>query len=631
MVCVLGPVGGGFDLVEGLGCAVYAALDVYDVTDYVYDGCEAEKHRILSRDLKQMIEFLLSAVSPTMDKRKRYAVEKIIGIGKSQFGDTWYLVKWEDYRKTTWVYDGDCDGCPNRIREFLEGFKGKPVPLRLTKPFSVEQRQIVEERRRREMGLGKQGLEEDTPEVADRGDERQRNRSPNPANVNEFTEDEPECDGSLVVLDWYNSDLNLTINKTDFVSGAPLTEAVFAYMYAGARATYGFENGKVCYEVKVTENLAVSYLEESEPNRHIVCVGWSVDSTSYQLGEDPFSYGYGGTAKISQNCEFKDYGVPFKLNDVVGVYLKKKNQGVAFSLPREELNGRALFPHILTKSCRFEVNFGQKEEPWFPPTEGYKWASKIPVEKRIRGAFRPATRADCQIIAMCGLPYAGKTTFANKFSAENPDLKINILGTNALLVKMKVNGLPRRKNYTGKKFYPFFDKCIHCLNILIRIAARRRRNYILDLTNIYLVALKKKMNNFSGFKRKAVVIVPTEEEAKVRENKKIQEEGRDEPDSVVLQMKADFKIPSVDKTFSEVEFPELEKEEALKVIAKYCTEAKATKYGLLLPKVEQQNLETGKNMIDSSSASNSIGQTPPLPRNDPDPPHCPVPRKKKQK
>lgn len=39
------------------------------------------------------------------------------------------------------------------------------------------------------------------------------------------------------------------------------------------------------------------------------------------VGEDPFSYGYGGTGKFSQNCEFKDYGVPFQLNDVVGVYL----------------------------------------------------------------------------------------------------------------------------------------------------------------------------------------------------------------------------------------------------------------------------------------------------------------------
>jgi heterogeneous nuclear ribonucleoprotein U-like protein 1 len=129
-------------------------------------------------------------------------------------------------------------------------------------------------------------------------------RSPNPANVVDVTEDEPECDKTLVVLDWYNSDLNLIINKTDFVSGAPLTEAVFAYMYAVARATYGFENGKICYEVKVqmiliekfdyrctniffqvTENLAVCHLEESEPNRHIVRVGWSVDSTTYQLGK----------------------------------------------------------------------------------------------------------------------------------------------------------------------------------------------------------------------------------------------------------------------------------------------------------------------------------------------------------
>jgi hypothetical protein len=44
-------------LVEGLDCAVHAALDVYDVTHYVYDGCEPEKHSILSRDLKRMIEF----------------------------------------------------------------------------------------------------------------------------------------------------------------------------------------------------------------------------------------------------------------------------------------------------------------------------------------------------------------------------------------------------------------------------------------------------------------------------------------------------------------------------------------------------------------------------------------------
>ena len=60
-------------------------------------------------------------------------------------------------------------------------------------------------------------------------------------------------------------------------------------------------------------------------------------------------------------------------------------QGVAFSLTKEELEGRALYPHVLTKNCRFEVNFGLKEEPWFQPMEGFEWAAKVPVESRVRG------------------------------------------------------------------------------------------------------------------------------------------------------------------------------------------------------------------------------------------------------
>ncbi len=76
-------------------------------------------------------------------------------------------------------------------------------------------------------------------------------RSPSPANQKEVAENEPEIDESLVVLDTYNSDLNLIIDAKNFVSGAPLTNAGFAYMFGGARATYGFSFGKVCYEVKV--------------------------------------------------------------------------------------------------------------------------------------------------------------------------------------------------------------------------------------------------------------------------------------------------------------------------------------------------------------------------------------------
>ena len=39
---------------------------------------------------------------------------------------------------------------------------------------------------------------------------------------------------------------------------------------------------------------------------------------------------------------------------------------------------------------------------------------------------------------MCGLPGCGKTTWANEHSSKNPDKLYNIIGTNALIDKMKV-------------------------------------------------------------------------------------------------------------------------------------------------------------------------------------------------
>jgi hypothetical protein len=38
-------------------------------------------------------------------------------------------------------------------------------------------------------------------------------------------------------------------------------------------------------------------------------------------GEEPWSYGYGGTGKASTDCKFKDYGKPFHVGDVVGALL----------------------------------------------------------------------------------------------------------------------------------------------------------------------------------------------------------------------------------------------------------------------------------------------------------------------
>lgn len=40
---------------------------------------------------------------------------------------------------------------------------------------------------------------------------------------------------------------------------------------------------------------------------------------------------------------------------------------------------------------------------------------------------------------MVGLPGSGKTTWASKHSEQHPEKRFNILGTNAIMEKMKVN------------------------------------------------------------------------------------------------------------------------------------------------------------------------------------------------
>ncbi len=84
-----------------------------------------------------------------------------------------------------------------------------------------------------------------------------------------------------------------------------------------------------------------------------------------------------------------------------------------------------------------------------------------------------------QMIMMCGLPGCGKTTWANKHSQANVDKKFNILGTNNIIDKMKVMGLPRKKNYAGR-WDVLIDKSTKCLNRLMEIAAKKKRNYMLD-------------------------------------------------------------------------------------------------------------------------------------------------------
>ena len=66
----------------------------------------------------------------------------------------------------------------------------------------------------------------------------------------------------------------------------------FGYVWHGVRATYGFTRGRVFFEVKVLDCIAVPRRMSSIPRN-------LVGPKALTLGEDPFSYGYGGTGKAS--------------------------------------------------------------------------------------------------------------------------------------------------------------------------------------------------------------------------------------------------------------------------------------------------------------------------------------------
>nr|XP_054758640.1 heterogeneous nuclear ribonucleoprotein U-like isoform X3 [Lytechinus pictus] len=238
-------------------------------------------------------------------------------------------------------------------------------------------------------------------------DRSPRRRTPPPV-VMEEDDDIPD---TQCVLSKYLSDLNLKIGK-DGYNACPLSMEGFAYMWGGVKATHGVNKGKIGYECKLESQADVRHLPPEETNKHVVRVGWSIDASSLQLGEEDFSYGYGGTGKASVKCKFENYGEKFGVGDVIGAYVDFEGEkptisytkngndlGVAFTI-EEDLEGKALFPHVMVKNISVELNFGQKEEPYFPLKEEFSFIGKLPAEDSVRGPKSPATKKDCENVAV---------------------------------------------------------------------------------------------------------------------------------------------------------------------------------------------------------------------------------------
>lgn len=301
--------------------------------------------------------------------------------------------------------------------------------------------------------------ERDRSRGRDRSSDRDRRRSPRRTRERSISI-EDELDGwetkEDVFLDLYNSDLSLVISH-DLFSGKPLTEEGFCLMWAGARANYGVRSGKTFFEVKLVRELPVDDSDSDMGGAtHVLRIGWSVDKAGLALGEEANTFGYGGTGKKSTDGKFEDYGIEFKEGDVVGAFLEVTNseavmsfsvngsdQGECYRVSKSSFGDVfALFPHIYVKNVEFSVNFGQNgQAPWFPPPDTDLWTliGLAPLEDRVRGLLPPASKGDCEVIMMIGLPGSGKTYFAANLCKDKPEKYYNVLGTNLILDKMRVS------------------------------------------------------------------------------------------------------------------------------------------------------------------------------------------------
>eukprot|EP00252_Welwitschia_mirabilis_P015978 TRINITY_DN3541_c0_g1_i1.p1 TRINITY_DN3541_c0_g1~~TRINITY_DN3541_c0_g1_i1.p1 ORF type:complete len:750 (-),score=172.85 TRINITY_DN3541_c0_g1_i1:269-2518(-) len=400
-----------------------------------------------------------------------------------------------------------------------------------------------------------------------------------------------------------NLDFDIDFNGLE---GQALHENGFAYCWSGARATVGIRGGKYCFACKVVANQSVD-MEDTPPDQQHVCrVGISRgDENVGNLGETEHSLGFGGTGKFSTAGKFVDYGSKYSVGDTIlcCVNLEVKplaeisfmkngnNLGIAkkfdsgpkgFGIIDTPIKDRAwesaLFPHVLLKNVVVRLQFSP-EDGLIPP-EGFKpWSAAFQDGNAILGP-QFAKKNECEVLMMVGLPAAGKTTWAEKWAKEHPEKRYMVLGTNLALDQMKVPGLLRKHNY-GERFDKLMNRATGIFNTLLGRAAKTLRNYILDQTNVYKSARKRKLRPFVDFKKIAVCIFPPPEELKERAKKRYKEMGKEVPPEAVNEMLANYilprskDMPSSDEFFDEVWFPELKMPEAQRILESDKSELKA--------------------------------------------------------
>merc|ERR1712168_1526845 len=404
----------------------------------------------------------------------------------------------------------------------------------------------------------------------------------------EIPEEYEIADGQ-VVIDPYVCDLNFVVTENG-TAGHTLAKNGFNFMWAGAKANKGAKGGKVGYELKVMSYTPHGLSEKDEAPVNAVRIGWSSEFSNLMLGESSLSYGFESTGKVCASSSFFEYGSSFAEGDVIGTFLDlesepktlryTKNGGdldVAMSLT-VNLEEKPLFPHVYIRNVKGDMNFGGRDEPWFPVLEGYSLiqdADGDHIADKIGKV--PAENADCEVLLMVGLPSAGKTSWAKKHCDSHSKRHYNVIGLKQVLDRCRLEGKSRKKSDPSTEK---LDKAaVTVLTKLYQLCPKRKRNYIFDQNNVYKIAQETKMAPFEGFKRKAVLVVPMHDSLRRRTSdaKRREENMIDIPFGDFCDMKCEFHVPEKGELFDEIVHVEMDEKNTEKTVRDYKSDGSRAK------------------------------------------------------
>lgn len=171
------------------------------------------------------------------------------------------------------------------------------------------------------------------------------------SNISTKMQDDDTQVGHNIRMNIDDKDLLVTLSDDALQISSTATN-----LWTGGRATHGVKGkGKYFYEC---EMIGIG----------ICRVGWSNITASFELGKDSNGFGYGGTAKKSNNGKFDSYGETFGAGDVISVFLdldersisyakNGKDFGIAFKLP-ESMQNSIFYPAFAVKGGAIRFNFG---------------------------------------------------------------------------------------------------------------------------------------------------------------------------------------------------------------------------------------------------------------------------------